>query len=144
MVNCASPDYVAHFGSAKHPDELAGHRLIHYVSTLGVRDAGFEYVDPDNGNSVKYIAMNGTLTVNNSDAYLSACLAGLGIIQVPEAGVRAALDIGQLVELMPRYRAASMPVSLVYANRRHQPRRVQVFMNWMDAIMRPRLVPSPT
>jgi DNA-binding transcriptional LysR family regulator len=142
MVNCASPGYVSHFGLPQHPDELAGHRLIHYVLTLGARDSGFEYLDPDDASSVKYIAMNGALTVNNSDAYFGACLAGLGIIQVPEPGVRAALDSGQLVELMPQYRAAPMPVSLVYANRRHQPRRVQVFMNWLDAIMRPRLVPG--
>jgi DNA-binding transcriptional LysR family regulator len=144
MVNCASPGYVSHFGSPQHLDELAGHRLIHYVSNLGARDSGFEYADPDDPGSVKYVAMDGALTVNNSDAYFGACVAGLGIIQVPEVGVRAALDNGQLVEVMPRYRAAPMPVSLVYANRRHQPRRVQVFMNWLDAIMRPRLIPGQT
>ena len=140
MINCASPGYVAQFGMPQHPDELAGHRLIHYVMTLGARDSGFEYEDPDDAGKVKTVAMNGALTVNNSDAYYGACLAGLGIIQVPEAGVRAALDGGQLVELMPNYRSAPMPVSLVYANRRHQPRRVQVFMNWLDAIMKPRLI----
>ena len=140
MINCASPGYIAQFGLPQHPDELVGHRLIHYVLTLGARDSGFEYQDLDDAGKVKTIAMNGALTVNNSDAYYGACLAGLGMIQVPEAGIRVALDSGQLVELMPRYRAVPMPVSLVYANRRHQPRRVQVFMNWLDAIMRPRLM----
>ena len=140
MVNCASPGYVAQFGRPTHPDELASHQLIHYVMTLGTHDSGFEYQDPDDAGKVKTVAMTGALTVNNSDAYYGACLAGLGIIQVPEAGVRAALGGGQLVELMPNYRSAPMPVSLVYANRRHQPRRVQVFMNWLDAIMKPRLI----
>ena len=143
MINCASPGYVAQIGLPTHPDKLAGHRLIHYVMTLGARDSGFEYQDADDAGTVKTVAMNGALTVNNSDAYYGACLAGLGIIQVPEAGVRAALDSGQLVELLPTYRAAPMPVSLVYANRRHQPRRVQVFMNWLDAIMKPRLIIAP-
>jgi DNA-binding transcriptional LysR family regulator len=140
MLNCASPAYCATFGQPQQPAELSGHRLIHYVSTLGTRDSGFEYCDPAAPGSVKYVAMPGALTVNNSDAYYAACLAGLGIIQVPEAGVRLALDSGQLVELMPQYRAAPMPVSLIYANRRHQPRRVQVFMNWLESLMRPRLV----
>ena len=140
MVNCASPAYISSFGLPEYPGDLAGHRLIHYVSTFGTRDSGFEYVDPESPGSVKYIAMPGALTVNNSDAYYGACLAGLGMIQVPDAGVRAALDNGQLIELMPQYRAAPMPVSLVYANRRHQPRRVQVFMNWLEAIIRPRLI----
>ena len=140
MINCASPGYVARFGMPQHPDELAGHKLVHYVSTLGTRDPGFEYLAADGAGSVNYVAMEGALTVNNSEAYFGACVAGLGIIQVPEAGMREALASGQLVELMPQYRAAPMPVSLLYANRRHQPRRVQVFMNWLDAIMRPRLL----
>lgn len=140
MVNCASPAYCAAFGRPQHPAELAAHRLIHYVSTLGTRDSGFEYRDPATPEKLEFIAMPGALTVNNSEAYYAACLAGLGIIQVPEAGVRPALDSGQLVELMPQYRAAPMPVALIYANRRHQPRRVQVFMNWLAEIMRPRLV----
>jgi DNA-binding transcriptional LysR family regulator len=140
MINCASASYVSRFGLPRQLDELAHHHLIHYVSTLGSRDSGFEYVDPDKGNSVKYVAMSGALTVNNSDAYLVACLAGLGVIQVPEPSVRALLDSGQLAEVMPEFRAASMPVSLIYANRRHRPRRVQVFMTWLEAIMRDRLM----
>ncbi|MEO8385791.1 MAG: LysR family transcriptional regulator [Betaproteobacteria bacterium] len=143
MVNCASPAYIAAFGMPLHPDDLAGHRLIHYVSTLGARASGFEYIDPDDSNRVKYIPLKGTVTVNNSESYVGACLAGLGIIQAPEPGMRVALDSAQLVEVMPQYRAAAMPVSLIYANRRHQPRRVQVFMNWLGDLMRPRLMAGP-
>lgn len=139
MVNCASPAYLAHFGWPEQPGDLAEHCLIHYVSTLGTHESGFEYVDPQPPGGVKFIVMPGALTVNNSDAYYAACLAGLGIIQVPEAGVRMALDSGQLVEIMAQYRAAPMPVSLIYANRRHQPRRVRVFMSWLEAVVGPRL-----
>jgi len=34
-----------------------------------------------------------------------------------------------------------MPVSLLYANRRHLPRRVQVFMSWMAEMLRERVSP---
>jgi DNA-binding transcriptional LysR family regulator len=140
MINCASPAYLERFGMPQHPDDLAGHRIIHYVGTLGSRDRGFEYVDRDDDRRVKFIEMKGALTVNNSESYYGACLAGLGIIQVPEPGTRAVVDKGELVEVMPRYRAAAMPVSLIYANRRHQPKRVQVFMNWLGELMKPRLI----
>jgi DNA-binding transcriptional LysR family regulator len=139
MVNCASPAYVARYGLPQRPEALAGHQLIHYVSTLGTHGNGFEYVDPESPGCIRFVAMAGALTVNNSDAYYAACLAGFGIIQVPEIGVRAALDAGQLVELLPHCRAAPMPVSLLYANRRQQPRRVQAFMHWLEDVMRPRL-----
>lgn len=145
MVNCASPAYLAQFGTPRHPDDLSTdrplpHRLIHYVSALGTRDPGFEYVNPADA-SVNFIQMGGALTVNHSESYVGACLAGLGIIQVPEVGVEVALSSGLLVELMPAHRPAPMPVSLLYANRRHQPRRVQIFMGWLEGIMRPNLVP---
>lgn len=35
--------------------------------------------------------------------------------------------------------APPMPVSLLYPNRRHLPRRVQVFMQWLAALVTPRL-----
>lgn len=138
MINCASPAYIARLGMPKHPDDLHAHELVHYVSNLGGRDAGFEYVDAS--GSVKFVEMKGALTVNSSEAYSGACLAGLGIIQVPEPGAREVIESGHLVEVMPEYRAASMPVSLIYANRRHLPRRVQVFMGWLGDVMKGRLV----
>jgi DNA-binding transcriptional LysR family regulator len=139
MVNCVSPAYIARHGMPEHPAELSGHAIVHYVPVLGARDPGFEYLDPATGK-VEYVPMQGALTVNNSDAYYAACVAGMGLIQVPESGVRARLDEGLLVEVMPAYRAAPMPVSLVYANRRHQPRRVQAFMQWLEQIMQPLII----
>lgn len=139
MVNCASPAYLARFGRPRRPEDLGKHRLIHYSTTLGARDSGFEYVDPKHPDHVVTIEVPAALTVNNSDAYYGACLAGLGIIQVPEPGARTGLESGALVEILPRYRAAPMPVSMLFANRRHQPRRLQVFMSWLEGLLRPRL-----
>lgn len=141
MVNCASPAYLARWGRPRRPADLRKHRLVYYAATLGTRDCTFEYVDPDSPDRVVQIEVAGAVTVNNSDAYYGACLAGLGIIQVPEPGARAGLASGQLVEILPKFRAAPMAVTLLYANRRHQPRRVQVFMSWLEALLRPRLIP---
>lgn len=138
LVNCVSPAYLATHGTPQGLDDLAQHRLVHYVSILGVRSAGFEYVDATSGQTCWH-SMPGALTVNNSEAYQSACLAGLGIIQVPEAGVRELLQSGRLVEVLPALRPAPMPVTLLYAHRRHLPRRVQAFMAWLAGLMQARL-----
>jgi DNA-binding transcriptional LysR family regulator len=140
MINCASPAYLARYGVPAHVNELAQHRLVHYVTTLGARDPGFEYVDAADEKTIRYVPMPGVVTVNNVDAYRAASLAGLGVIQAPEAGVRDLIDRGQLIEILPDFRAAPMPASLIYANRRHQPKRVQVFMNWLAALMQPMLL----
>lgn len=143
LINCASAAYLAEHGTPQTLDDLATHQLIHYVPVLGARSPGFEYVEPgdNSGNreATRFLPMAGALTVNNSESYLGGCLAGLGIIQVPEPGVAAQLVTGELVEILPQYRPAPMPVSMIYANRRHLPKRVQAFMAWMEEIMPSRM-----
>lgn len=143
LINCASRAYIDAHGMPHTLDDLAHHKLVHYVSVLGGKSNGFEYVDPIT-SVTQYIDMQGAVIVNNAEAYLSACLAGLGIIQVPENGATAKpyLDSGELVEVLPEYRSAPMPVSLIYANRRHLPKRVQAFMSWMIDILKPSLSSS--
>ena len=58
------------------------------------------------------------LTVNSSENYLAAGIAGLGIIQIPRIAVREALRAGRLIEVLPGYRAEPLSLSLVYPQRR--------------------------
>ena len=81
--------------------------------------------------------MPGVLTVNNAEAYQAARLAGLGIIQAPEVGVRHLIAQGRLAEVLPKHRAEPMPVSLLYASRRNLSKRVQLFMGWMAETLAP-------
>ncbi|MDH0340553.1 LysR family transcriptional regulator [Chromobacterium haemolyticum] len=137
QLNCASPAYLARHGTPAGLEDLARHRLVHYVSTLGARPAGWEWRD-DSGSH--WLAMSGSVIVNNADAYQAACLAGLGLIQAPESGVRHLLDRGELVEVLPEFRAAPMPVTLLYAHRRNLPRRARVFMDWLAEALAPHLL----
>ncbi|HMN81999.1 MAG TPA: LysR family transcriptional regulator [Burkholderiaceae bacterium] len=141
MVNCASPAYLAEHGMPWTPADLAAHRLVHHVTTSGARPAGFEYLDETDPLAplTRFVPMAGGLTVNDADSYQQACLAGFGIIQVPEAGVAEHLESGRLIAVLDDFRPAPMPVSLLYPHRRHLPRRVQVFMNWLAGVMAPRL-----
>nr|WP_232108548.1 LysR family transcriptional regulator [Pseudomonas juntendi] len=133
MRNCASPAYLERHGVPRTLQDLAGHQLVHYVRNLGGRCAGFEYVQ---GGQVQYQPMAGAVTVNNAEAYSAACLAGLGLIQVPAVGVAEHLQRGELVALLPAWQAPAMPVSLLYARQRHVPRRVQAFMQWLAEVLR--------
>ncbi|MDP5238806.1 LysR family transcriptional regulator [Uliginosibacterium sp. 31-16] len=137
MVNCASPAYLAQHGTPHTLGDLAAHRLIHYMPTLGGRPGGFEHVDAD--GVLHSLPMPAVLTVNATFAYEGACLAGLGIIQVPRAGMRGHLEAGRLIEILPEFSAPPMPITLLYANRRHLPRRVQVFMRWLAELISARL-----
>lgn len=129
LLNCASPGYIARFGTPHTLADLSRHQLVHYVTTLGAKSPGFEVVQ---AGEVKFIPMSGNITVNNSDAYSAACLAGFGIAQIPRIGAQEYLAQGKLREVLPEFRAEPMPVSLLYPNRRNLAQRVQVFMEWVS------------
>jgi len=132
LVNCASPAYVRKHGKPRRLEDLTdperGHRLVHFAGTLGSRAPGFEHSGGE-------IAMPGSITVNNADAYEAACLAGLGIVQAPLLAMRPWIESGGLVELLPAHRAPPMPVNLVYANRRHLSQRLRVVMDWLAKLV---------
>ena len=134
LINCASVDYLRRRGTPQTLADLAQHDLIHYVSTLGGKSEGFEYPEP---GGYRTLPMSGPVVVNNSDAYNAACLAGLGLIQAPEIGVREHLARGVLVEVLPQHRPEPMSLSLLYAHRRNLPKRVRAFMDWVTEILRP-------
>ncbi|GKS99728.1 LysR family transcriptional regulator [Acidovorax sp. SUPP3434] len=132
MVNCASPGYLARAGQPQSVQDLAHHHLIHYVTTLGAKSGGFEYLHE--GETVRQ-PMAGPITVNGAEAYQAACLAGLGIVQAPLIGVHAHLERGTLVQVLPGHPAPPMALTLLYAHRRHLPRRVRVVMDWMAQVI---------
>lgn len=133
IVNCASPEYIKKYGNPKSIQDLNSHLLVHYAPVLGSKPFGFEYLDD---GKYKNLKMKGIVTVNNSEAYQAACLSGLGIIQVPEVGVREAFKKKELIEILPKLKAEPMPVNILYPHRRNQSRRVKVFMDWVELIFK--------
>jgi DNA-binding transcriptional LysR family regulator len=136
MINCASPAYLQRYGVPERLEDLARHRLVHYVGVLGARSEGFVY---EAQGQVHRLPMAGSVTVNSTDGYESACLGGFGLIQVPLTGMKPYLLSGELVAVLPQFNAPSMPVSLLYARQRHLPLRVRAFMEWLSGIIQPTL-----
>lgn len=134
MVNCASPAYLQRYGVPQRLEDLAQHRLVHYVGVLGSRSEGFVY---EEDGKLHRMPMSGSVTVNSTDAYESACLGGFGLIQAPLMGMQAYLLSGELVAVLPQFNAPSMEVSLLYARQRHLPLRVRAFMDWLGQVIQP-------
>lgn len=129
MINCASPAYVERRGTPRGLADLERHVLVNYAHSLGAEPAVFEHRA---GDRWALVPMRSHVTVNNADAYLAACLAGLGIIQVPRYGMRARMASGALVEVLPDHTAEPMPLSLVHAYGSRVPRRVRAVMGWIE------------
>ena len=137
MVNCASPGYLRKYGMPTTLDDLDRHWLVDYSPTLSGPQPSFEY---RSGNRYLQRSMHSLITVNGTDAYQAACLAGLGIIQVPRIGVRTSLAAGELVEILPEFESARMPVSLVQGQAARARAPVRAVMAWLAQMITPHVV----
>ncbi|KVT55706.1 LysR family transcriptional regulator [Burkholderia ubonensis] len=137
QVNCASPAYLARHGTPRSPDDLPEHVAVGYFSSRTGRELDWEYADMDTGE-MHAVKMRSIVSVNSSQAYLACCVAGLGLIQAPRDGLDAPLADGTLVEVLPEWNAAPLPVSVVFPHGRHLAPRVRIFVDWLaDTLSQP-------
>ncbi|SEI14919.1 transcriptional regulator, LysR family [Rhizobium tibeticum] len=133
LINVASPGYLDQYGTPGAPDDLGAHLAVNYASPSTGRVEDWEWVDD---GEVRMMPVRGRVSVNSAEAYIACCLAGLGLIQIPAYDVTRHLDAGELVEVMPEHRAAPMPMTLLYPHRQHLSRRLQVFADWLEQLLK--------
>ncbi|KUI99537.1 LysR family transcriptional regulator [Vibrio sp. MEBiC08052] len=133
MVNCISPGYAAQYGIPVSPDDLNHHFVVDYVHASTPSPQGFEY---SRNNHTHFVPTPSLISVTTTDAYLSACLNGLGIIQLPRRGVQQQLASGELIEVLTEFTCAPMSLSVLYESRRQQPKRLSVFIDWLVTLFR--------
>jgi DNA-binding transcriptional LysR family regulator len=135
MVTVASAGYVARHGHPRHLDALmADHWLVGYRPNADDTPVCFETHERTTGLT-RWLPMRSRMSVNNSPAYLAACEAGIGLVQIPALSAAAGLAAGRLVEILPGWGPSPMPVTLLYPHRRHLPRRVRAFMDWLQPLL---------
>ncbi|MBL8939240.1 MAG: LysR family transcriptional regulator [Archangium sp.] len=129
MMNCASPAYLRHRGTPRTLEDLRQHLVVHYAADA---EPNFEYRE---GTTYRELAMKRAVTVDNFEAYEAACVAGLGIAQLPRYGVER--HGGRLVEVLPEFTARPVPISILHTHGRSPPRRVKAVMSWLIGLMEP-------
>ncbi|GMB79713.1 LysR family transcriptional regulator [Shinella zoogloeoides] len=143
MVVCAAPRYLETFGAPGHPSELeTAHHCVNYFLAQTNRVTPFEF--ERDGETVE-ITGRYILSVNDARSYLAAALAGLGVAPMPCFMAHDALSSGQLVPILPGWRAGSIPLYVVYPPNRHLSNKVRVFVDWLVPLLaRTQLAARPT
>lgn len=132
ILTCASAGYVARHGMPQTPGDLTHHTLVNYALRMPAQTSDWDGTVAGKPVSVP---MRSSLCVDNAESYVTAGLHGHGLIQVPALDVRDAIATGQLVELLADFRPAPIPISVLYARRRHLPPRARVFMDWLGHLL---------
>ncbi|WP_429911137.1 LysR family transcriptional regulator [Glycocaulis sp.] len=137
LLNVASPAYLARFGTPRSPKDLGAHWAVNYASPSTGRVEEWEWVEQ---GEQRTMPVRSRVTVNGAEAYIACCLAGSGLIQVPAYDIQKHLEAGELIDVMPGYRAEPMPVALLYPHRQHLSRRLQAFFDWVEPLLRQHLL----
>lgn len=128
---CASPDYLARTGRPQTPADLSGHDcLLHLEGTEN--DSLWRFEGPKGPITAK---VRGSFFSNTAQALRKAALGGLGIALVPNYVVRDDIEAGDLVVVLPRYRAPPRPLIAVYPRTPDVPRKVQAFVDFLKVWM---------
>jgi DNA-binding transcriptional LysR family regulator len=85
---------------------------------------------------MRSVPVRSRVTVNSAEAYIACCLAGLGLIQIPAYDVKRHLEAGELIEVMTNMRAEPMRMTFLYSHRQHLSRRLQVFADWLEKLLK--------
>jgi len=133
FTSCAAPSYLQRHGTPASLHDLERHVSVIHLSGRNGRALDLDFVVD---GQVVPVRMKGRIAVDDADAYVSCGLQGLGLIQAARYQVAAHLTSGALVEVLPQWRPAAMPVSLLYPQGRSSTPRVRAFIAWISEVFR--------
>ena len=124
----AAPSYLQERGIPDHPSEIVDHDCI--CHNRGGEGRSWSFV---NGADLEKIEVTPRMIFNNAAAVHRATLAGGGLAVLSHILADADIAAGRLIQLMPAFPPARLPITVVYASRRNLPLRVRSVLNFLVA-----------
>jgi len=126
---CASPAYLKGRKAPRHPKDLKKHDCL-ILDCHGSFKDHWALEDEDGGQH--NVKVSGNLITDNSETLREWVLKGYGIALKSQWDIAGHLDRGELVRLMPRYRAPDLDFYMVYAGRDLLPAKTRAFINFLE------------
>ncbi len=100
QIPVASPDYLAAYGTPKHPRDLANHRCLNWRQHPDAAPYSWEFSKDSERIAV---AVQGPLIINDRRAAVHAAMEGLGIAMWVDHHLHEAIADGRLVPLLEEW-----------------------------------------
>ncbi|MEY4363278.1 MAG: HTH-type transcriptional regulator DmlR [Pseudomonadota bacterium] len=117
-VLVATRAYLRREGEPHHPQDLMQHNCLHYPRAQDTPVWSFESVTHKKSARERLsVAVQGSLSANNSEALREAALTSAGIALLPDFSAQAHLRSGKLVQVMRDWRPVGVFAEHIYAIR---------------------------
>jgi DNA-binding transcriptional LysR family regulator len=130
MAAVAAPVYLENRTVPRHPQELHQHQCIKFQWPGGGNLYRWEFA---RGKRVLEIAVEGSLTVNDTELMLNAVLDGVGIGYMFEYQVRPWIEQGRLVRFLEAWSPSFPGFYLYHPSSRHVPPALRAFIDFVRA-----------
>lgn len=128
FITCAAPSYLERYGEPKTLEDLQNnHQAVHYFSSRTGRIINWDYMIDGEKTEVK---VKGSVSVNDAEGYMALALQGFGMVQAARFMALPHLEKGELVEILPQWKPAMLPISVLYPQNRHLSAKVRAFTDW--------------
>lgn len=128
FTTCAAPSYLARYGTPQHPRDLLRHICVNYFSAKTGKIYDWDFTR--DGERIQ-LPLPSLVALNDSNAYIAAGLAGLGVVQMSAMALPDYLADGRLVQILPEWTTDPVPIHVVYPQNRHLSAKVRVFVEWV-------------
>jgi DNA-binding transcriptional LysR family regulator len=127
----ASPDYLEKYGTPKHPEDLARHRLIHSLAMGASPDWRFEGKD-----GPLSFHTEPRLRMNTNDAVIELALRGWGLSRLLSYQVALHVAAGELEIVLADFEAPPLPIHIVHQEGRMTSTKIRAFVDFMAKRLR--------
>lgn len=129
FFTAASPSYLKRYGTPRHPHDLEdSHHMVGYFNSRTGKVYPFDF--SKDGERIE-VAGRYKLAVNDSNAYVTAALNGMGVLQTATFMVQDHIARGELVPVLADWSCDSLPIHVVYPPNRHLSNKTRVFVDWV-------------
>ena len=139
VLTCASPAYLERRGVPRTPHDLTHHECLLFRDPQTGRPFPWEF---HRGKEIIEIAVTGRVMMDDPSAAVAACIAGQGVFQSLEIGLRAWFASGELVHILPDWSNERWPLYALYPSRRFVPAKLQAFLDFCTAALQTRVPQS--
>ena len=132
VITCAAPSYLKSMGTPRSLQDLDQHMFVNYFSAKTGHIFPFDFAQ---GGAVQEIHRPHWVAANDADTYVAAGVAGMGLMQTPlNSGALSHLQAGRLVQVLPEWTAAALPLVILYPRNRHLSAKVRAFADWAASL----------
>ena len=129
---CATPAYLAAHPQVQSPDDLASHTCL--IHQRHAPDGVWEFFGGETQTAA--VMVKGCFSTNSALVLRDAALSDLGVAMLPAYLVRADIEQGRLVRILPAWICRKKPAYLIYPQMKRLPRRTRVFIDYLREAFR--------